>query len=651
MRLFLPLLMLLPVALSALGKPEWDPVAADVWSMKDSAGKGAVILKERFHIENSYIERSYRLRIFSEQGKSVAELPDLSEETYDLVGRTVYPDGKVVPFDSRKDLQTKTALATKDGEIAKKVLVPPGLSADCLVDIRWKEKRHYLEMNYFGLGRMDSWTWTSGFPTRKLEVDVSKALAWNWNFRPGNAVGKPISAEVSGSKNLTLEELAPTESIPFSVGVGFNAPRLDVFPAVSEIARSYGKEDAAFWQDVVTKIYKPFFENRPSSGSFYRYFSEQLRKDLKGSPAKQAAEILSRLNAQVKNLSALTYGEKAAMKGGKPSWEVDSYDLDKSVVHSATDGWGMTFLAYSMMKDAQLKPKIAFVADRDRRRVVATSKNPNQFTDVMLGVDDPGNGTMWMDPAMRFATPGLVNPDYQGTLAFVVDTSTWTGKFEGIGPQAIGFNQARYTYHLDIAEDQDSVRLEVGFSGYPEYAERSRFMRLEPKEQTKTLKESLELVSKSVSITKAEVANATNSREDLRWEVAGTSERESGRRMEIYPFPLMQWPLYVPSKWPEGRQEYIVLPYPKIHLAVSHIKLPKGYTWPGWEALNRANEFGRVAWKAEKVTGPESDEIKVILRVDVNQSLAPATLYPKLKEFLSWVEEACRRQLIVVKAS
>lgn len=649
MRQILPFLLLLPVALSAAGKPEWEPISPDIWAMKDTVGKGAVVLRERFHIENSYVERTYRFRILSEQGKPVAELPDLPEDAYDLVGRTVYPDGKVVLFDSKKDLQTKTVVATSAGEVAKKVMVPPGLSADCLVDIKWREKRYYLELAQYGLGRMDTWTWTSSFPIRKLELDVSKRLAWNWTFRPGTTRSKPAATETSSSKTLTLEDLPPAESIPFTVGAGFNAPRLEVYPDHPDIIRSYGKEDAAFWQDVVTKIYKPYFSDRLSGGTAYRSLSEQLRKDLKGSPAKQAGEILSRLNSQMRNLSALTFAEKATMKGGKPDWEVDSYDLNQSAKHSATDGWGMFLLAYSVMKDAGIKPKIAYVADRDQRRISSNGRNPNQFTDLVLGVDEGGNGITWMDPAMRYASPGLLNPDYQGTLAFVVNSADWTGKFEGMGTQTGGFNQTRYTYHLNIAEDQDAVKLEVGFSGYPDYVERSRFMKLEPKEQTKSLKESLELITKSVTITKAEVANATNSREDLRWEVEGASERESGRRMEIYPFPLMQWPLYVPSKWPETRQEFIVLPYQKIHLAISHIKLPKGYAWPGWNEINHSNEFGRVAWKAELQSKPDGDEIKVVLRVDVIQSLGPAAMYPKLKEFVSWVEEACRRQLIVEK--
>ncbi|MBL0209928.1 MAG: hypothetical protein IPQ13_03295 [Holophagaceae bacterium] len=646
MRRLSPSLLLFPLALSAAGKPEWEPIAPEVWAMKDAAGKGAVVIRDRFHIENSYIERIYRFRILSEQGKSVADLPDLPEEAYDLVGRTVYPDGKVVLFDSKKDLQTKTALATNTGGIEKKVLVPPGLSANCVVDIKWKEKCYYLELARFGLGQMDTWTWTPGYPTQKLEVDVSKRLAWNWGFRQGNTKGTPTVSETSDSKTFTMENLAPVESIPFAVGAGFTAPRIEVFPDHPYLSRSYSKDDAGFWQDVVTKIYKPYFVDKPSRGSTYRDLSEILRKNLNGSPAKQAGEILSRLNTQIINLSALTYAEKAALKGGKADWEVDSADLNQSAKKSATDGWGMFFLAFSVMKDAGIKPKIAFVADRDRRRIAPRVRNPNQFTDVILGVDDGANGTVWMDPALRYAATGLLNPDYQGTSAFVVNTADWTGKFDGMGTQSANFNQIRYTYQLDIGEDQDAVKLKVGFSGYPEYVERSRFMRLEPKEQSKTLKESLEQISKSVTITKAEVANATNSREDLRWEVEGARERETGRRLEIEPFPFMQWPLYVPSKWPETRQDFIVLPYQKIHLANSRIKLPKGYAWSGASEINHSNEFGRVSWSAEKQSTPGGDEIQVVLRVEVAESLGPAAMYPKLKTFISWIEEACRRQLV-----
>lgn len=619
--------------------------------MKDVTGKGGVVLKERFHVENSFVERSFRFRIFSEQGKVIAELPDLPISADDFAGRTIYPDGKVVIFDSKKDLLAKVILTDKRGDRTKKVLVPPGISADCIVDVRWKERGDMGRMPTFGIGWMRTWTWTPRFPTNKLEVEVSKELAWNWNFRPGNGKSKLISTDTLNSKVLTLTDLPPTEWVPFTVGPGFDAPRLEIFPIPRNIADSYDKEYEAYWKDVVARIYKPLFDERPSGGFAYRALSKEIRKDLDGSPAKQAGDILSRLNTKIKNLSSLTYAEKALMAGGKPDWNLHPFDMNQSASERATDALGMFILAYSVMKDAGIKLKIAFVANRDVRRIVAKTRNPNQFTNLILGVDQAGDGIFWMDPALRFAAPGMLNPDYQGTLAFVVNTADWTGKFEGLGTQSAGFNQTRYTYHLNIGGDQDAVKLKVGFSGYPEYAERFRFMSLEPKEQSKTLKESLERISKSVTITKAEVANATNPREDLRWEVEGAREREAGRRLEIEPFPLMQWPLFVPDKWPDTREEFIVLPHNKIHLAVSTIELPKDYVWKGIKEIVHSNEFGRVVWMAEKKSTLGAEEIKVVLRVELNQSLGPSTMYSKLKEFVFWVEEACRRRLIVEKVN
>lgn len=641
------LLMLAVLPLRAVGGPKWDPIPPEVWTAKDTSGLGGAVLVERLHLENEFVERTIRCRVYNERGRSVAEFPDLPEGAYDVAGRTVYPDGKEVLLDPGRDLRAKTAVEIKGQRLVRKVLVPPGISSDCVVDVRWREKRRYSYRDGFYLGMVDTWIWASPFPIELLEVELSSRLYWSWTFNNGDGKRLPTTTESKDFKTLRLGSIPPRQELPFAVQSSSRAPRLEVFPVDPNFADSLMKDEGWFWADMVVFRYRPIFERGIVRGQAYKALSEKLRKGLTGSPLVQAGEIVSRIYAEVQNLSALTYLEKAALKDGVPGWEVEPFKLDVTATRRATNGWGTFLLAFSLFRDAGLSPKLALVADRNRRQVSIKDKNPLQFTDLLLGVEEPGKGTVWMDPTLRYATPGLLDPKYQGSMALVIDTTEWQGQFMLIGHQASTFNLAKYAYRLEILGDQDRFKLDVTLSGYPEYSERIKFMALEPASQSMKLRERLELLSKDVVVTRAEVSNATSPRENLKWAVEGRKDRVPGRRMEIEPFPLMPSPLTIPNTWPETREEMIVFPYKQLHLAVCDIRIPKGYRWSGETFPTHANTFGLVGWKLETVTEGDGELLRVILRVEVKQSVAPPSKYAELKEFVGWVEAACRQTLLL----
>jgi hypothetical protein len=124
-------------------------------------------------------------------------------------------------------------------------------------------------------------------------------------------------------------------------------------------------------------------------------------------------------------------------------------------------------------------------------------------------------------------------------------------------------------------------------------------------------------------------------------------ERESSRRRVVDPFPGMPWPLWVPSTLDETRSASIVLPYRSIQLAVATFKPPKGYSVGAQQELRKENDFGRVFWvpSFDAATGTT----KVVLRVEVLAVSAPAAKWPEFRQFLTWIEEACRRQVVLTR--
>ena len=119
----------------------WAPIPAEIWALKEDPAhgvQGAVVLEDRLSIRGSYLEYLYRVRILSEAGKDAAELPALPNEAYDIDGRTVFADGHEVRFSDKKDLQT-VAVKARGESLVRSKIAPPGVTGDCVVEIRWKE--------------------------------------------------------------------------------------------------------------------------------------------------------------------------------------------------------------------------------------------------------------------------------------------------------------------------------------------------------------------------------------------------------------------------------------------------------------------------------------------------------------------------------
>jgi hypothetical protein len=196
-----------------------------------------------------------------------------------------------------------------------------------------------------------------------------------------------------------------------------------------------------------------------------------------------------------------------------------------------------------------------------------------------------------------------------------------------------------------MEDGEDRFTFDAKFGGYPEYAERYRFLSLEEKEQERLLKEDLEGSMKQAVFQKVQVQNAQNSLHPLSWHVEGSIEREEGRRREVYPFPGMRSPMNQPEAWPEQRKDRIVIPYLRHHRAVSKITIPKGYAIPEIEPIKEENVFGSVSWILRPLDHP--GELEVTLEVITTGFSVNAEGYQDFRTFMEWVSKAANRTLIL----
>lgn len=650
MRRILGLSFAWTMVLAPLAAEDFTPIPPEAWQIKaeETRGTGAIVLEKQVLVSNRYVDTILRIRVASEAGKSAVEFGNFGPKTYDITGRTVHPGGAVTPF-TKKDLKDKTVLRVGSSSVERTVLIPPAVTGDCIVDIKWRESKPYHEPIYYGFGSMDIFNLSGTSPVKTAVVEVPRTMPWAWSMIPGKA-GKVAKDERGSSTRFVLSDLPPLEDAPYAIAGNRKPAMLLLWCNPQSLYNSMREGPDAYWNEVGKLVLKRDLEEGFTLGKTYQALSAELRKDRPAGAQDFAIELARRIAGRIQNLSAPTYLEKAKQTKEDAKKEVHSKDLRATAERSATDNWGMVCLYFRVLKDEGINPKVALVADRDRWVFNRSLLTYQQFHDVLIGVEEPGKGVIWVDPAWRFASPGLISQDYQGTPALSYDSTTWTASTILLPTQNAAMNQRRSDYALDIAEEEDRFTATIRFSGLQEVQQRRRYMALEPKEQNRLLKERLEKDSPRISLAKAEVLNAIDPGKGMNLAIEGRIERDSGRRREVEPFPMDPWALWVPDRLEPTRTELIALPHALVQTATSRFTVPKGWTLGRVEPFSERNSFGSVTWELAREAKEGGEACTVQLKVEVVRTIAVASEYPALRAFLGWVREASGRTLVLERA-
>jgi len=448
----------------------------------------------------------------------------------------------------------------------------------------------------------------------------------------------------------SAKNIPPLEPPPYSLRVSLDCPLLMVFWQPHDLFSVVREGAQRYWDAAAKEIWRDDFEFGIKKGKQYKALRDRISSKIQSlTPQAYASALIPILDREIQNLSSLTVAESA--KRSKDAKLPDRKNLEAICEGKMATSMGMFTLYFHLLLDAGFSPKIALLADRDSRLFRQELFNPWQFTDMMIAVEEPGLNRKFFDPTVRFGAPGLVLPSYQGVQGLMLDPKLgWTTAPFNMYIQPAESNQKNYEYILTVGEEEDRFQAGIHFTGYPEYAERQRYLASEPAEQRRSLKERFEKALPGASIEKADMFNVVNPDDRVYWNVEGVLEREGGAHREVKPFPGMQWPLYVPDSFPKQRELAIVMPYLQVHSAQSILKLPKGCGVAKAASFVRKNRFGQVSWTmTPHQDGAETNAI-VDLRVEVSAMFAPPEAYQDLKDFLDWVSQACRRTLIIEKS-
>lgn len=645
-----------PLALALFGLftswawAELPPIKPEVWEVKesDTQGFGAIILERSIKFHAKSVEHVYLIRVVNEQGRGAVEFPKFLPST-SIEGRTVTRDGIETPFKASADFQTKALVETGRGVLNRTSMVPPGLTSDCVVQVRWTESAFFVSATRFWDYKVQDriFPLASRIPTRRLELEVYDDLAWAYDLQTG-----PRGAIVQGGKGFrraTFTNLPAYEWVPYSEESAKDNPRFILYQQPDHLMLAAQKGEGAYWVRVANSWYRPYYDGKVQYGKIWGSFADEIRKDLPAAPQAAALELIRRLRNRFLDVTALLPSEKAARTEKQNDRKIDPRDFGEALKTGETNGDGLHLLFWALADGTKIQPKPIMLVDRRERRLRIQQCNLAQLDRWCLLIEEEGKPPMILDLERRFARPDLVLPKHQDTEALVLvpKESIWSYKVLQVPLQDGSFNTRTVQVRVEVGLDRDRIRLESSSTGIPDWVERAEWWDMTPEERNKQLKKSIEKKDSNIQVEKAAVGPYTAG--PLTWSCEASRDREAFRNLVVYPFPLLDPPLGMPMGLPAKRTERIVLSHIGLHEYQATIICPSGYSWTPSAELRQSNRFGDVLWVS--VAGTSPGEVRVTLRVHTIALVSPPGTYQEFRQFLGWIQDAMGRSLVLTRST
>ncbi|HJW72732.1 MAG TPA: hypothetical protein VJ486_07715 [Geothrix sp.] len=636
----------IPAAVSTSSKDGWPDLPQDIWQIKPSDyqdGAGAVVLQERVHFHRRSMERFRRLLVLAEPGRELAEFQLIGANVKKLEGRTVAPDGSTQAFVQNGDIVKSVLLSGKKENLDAVKVIPPGVTAHCVVDVRWSEpidaeKRPVPEGYDYNL----LLSLSGRAPVRMSELIFDEDVAdigWKKKFEV-QAGQKYRQTTGEGYTSFTFEDIPARPKVPLASAADLRAPVANWFlvPQVREWLTWIGfpadKPVNALDGAAKTVFYK-FLAEPVESKRDFKLELKIIGRDIEGSVKARAESLIRALRFRMKTIREL------------PS-EPPRKSYEATMDAAWKRGWGtqiqICMVGFHLLRENGLDPSLVLAIDREESRLL----DPNniwQYDYVMLSVPDEKGEPVYLNPGSTFYPFG-VPPWAQASQALVIYPGKaqldWTGKILPLLPMPAESNPQKWSVVINPGGESDDYGISFQASGHAASQVRWNLFEQHAATLDKALAPLFE--NNGFRLRNASGTGTTDPWSDLALTVQGTLDHEGGRRRLIFPFPFLRAPFELPTHWPATRTINIHMPMKTLIDAEARL------SWAGplpdpqdLTPLQNQNAFGQVTWSAEVMDGKSGKEMVIKLVVKVGGLVGGSGLYPEVKAFSGWIQEALHR--------
>ncbi|HKV12264.1 MAG TPA: DUF3857 domain-containing protein [Thermoanaerobaculia bacterium] len=400
-------LFLLPLAARAADFPPVTDAERALTSVPGEPNAPAVVLfkKGEFLMAGyglqtgapvSYLRIQVRVKILTEEGKSNGEIA-ISHSDFTRLqhfeGRTVLPDGRVIPVPPDARFVRKTSQSRKTFKTA---VAFPSVEVGAILDYRY-------ELKFESIFYLEPWYFSDDQPVRYSEIVFKTPPEMGvrvWNRGP--AVQKETEKTPSGYKiRGWVENLPSVPDDPYGPPFEDLAAQMLVLPShLSNDVKLLGS-----WPETCELIEKYYDK--------FRFRDGEARKKAReiagtGSPRQQAEALYRFVRDEIETEPFIGV-------------VVDSSSsMADALSERRADRAEKALLLEAMLKAVKIDSHLVWAADRNRGTIDTELPNPSWFDTVLVRVDLDGQ-PVFLDPSDRSLGFGFLRPGYEGTPALLPD--------------------------------------------------------------------------------------------------------------------------------------------------------------------------------------------------------------------------------------
>jgi hypothetical protein len=419
------LALLLPLAATLLASParaqQWTaptPEELHMTSIAEVPGAEAVILNhEELHDDDNHMESIYyRIKVLSEGGIKYGDVEMQYDKRRDLLGssvgdisgRTVQPDGTVVPFTGKP--YDKLLHKDKDNAYTARVFSLPAVQVGSILEFRytkrWDDRMffrpYWIIQNELYL-RKGHFRWKATdhdllHTSRGGRENIANRLTWAQSLPKGTTVKETRLPTGRLVYDLDVADIPPFGNEEYMPPIASSRYHVFFYYTPYASAQEYWSTEIKFWSSDTGKFARP-------TG----YVQQEAQADIAGATADE--DKARKLYLAVMKLENTDYTRQRSTQEEKD--EIKSAEDVLKRKHGTSAQITMTYVA--MARSVGLQAYVMAVADRSSMVLDSSWMDfESQLTDS-IAVVKYGDVDHYLDPGSRYATFGHL--EWTHTLA------------------------------------------------------------------------------------------------------------------------------------------------------------------------------------------------------------------------------------------
>ncbi len=660
-------MVVLGLAVAATGSMRADqfmkPTAEEL-AMKDLPGypgaAAVVLYREEITKDDLHVVQHYdRIKVLTEEGKKYANVElrfvsttDEGSDFYyggdektvgEIVGRTVHPDGTVIPFTGKPYKKTMEKL--KGAKYQALVFTLPDVEVGSILEYRYATRisDHTFEApDWFIQGNLyvksAHYEW---YPTTRELVDSKErpinSITW-FPILPKDAKidahetpGVGVNGLTQHTYMLTVKDIAPQVEEEYMPPIASYSYRVLFNFTSYHSAAEYWKSEGKDWSKKMDAFANP---------------NDDLQKVTNGiiAGATTQDEKLQKIYAAVMKLENTNYTRTHEQREDKAAGAGKLNSVDDIFHRERGSSTQLTALFVGMARAAGMKAYLMLVPDRSEELFTPMWLNFSQF-DATIAVVNVDGKEKFFDPGSRYCSYGHLA--WEHTLVQGLRQVDGGTDFGGTPGDPYTMNKVARVANLNMSEQGDvSGKVTLSYVGAPALAWRHRALQGDDESLRHALRTEMEdMLPKSLEVKVTDVQDVASYEKPLvvTYEITGKAGTSTGKRL-VLPADLFE--AGSSATFPHEKRELpVYFRYPETKQDAIRINFEKGYAI---EVMPEAAKFEIPSKAVYNMTVASTPTSFTVRRTYViGDVLMPMSEYGTLRKFYSQFEGTDKESVVL----